>query len=53
MRVNLGEAVYLYNKLDLPGVIRTKRVGKSDLVRMEKAEKSYITPWDSQQKIGL
>lgn len=46
IRVNIGEAVHIFNKFGLPGVIRTKRVGSTDLVRMEKAEKTYITPWD-------
>lgn len=46
IRVNVGEAIHIFDKFGLPGVIRTKRVGSTDLVRMEKAEKTYITPWE-------
>ncbi len=45
--VNLGEAAFVYDKLKLPGVIHTRRVGRADLVRMENAEKSYLAPWET------
>lgn len=48
--VNLGESAHVYDKLQLPGIIRTRRVGKTDLVRIEKAEKSYLAPWETLRK---
>lgn len=44
---NLGEAAHTFKQLNIPDVLKVKRVGSKDLVRMEKAEKLYDAPWET------
>jgi len=45
--VNVGEAVHIFEKLKPPGVIHSKRVSKTELVRVESAKKCYEAPWET------
>ncbi len=44
--VNIGETAHIYEQLGAPDVVRIIRVGNSNLVRTEKAEKFYKAPWE-------
>lgn len=45
--VNVGESVHNFEKLKFPGVIRSKRVSKVELVRAEPSGRNYEAPWDT------
>lgn len=45
--INLGESGHIYQKLGVPDVINTKRIGNKNLVRIEKAEKFFDPPWET------
>jgi len=47
MDVNIGESAFLWKKSKMPDVLNTRRVANPDLVRFEKSEKCYLTPWDT------
>ncbi len=48
--INLGESAHIYQEMGVPDVINVKRVGNANLVRTEKAEKYYKTPWESMEE---
>lgn len=45
--VNIGESAHIYKQLGAPDVLRVRRVGNKNLVRIEKAEKFYNAPWET------
>lgn len=47
MDINIGEAVYVFDKLGFPGVIHSRRVSKAELVRAEPAGEYHEAPWDT------
>jgi hypothetical protein len=50
IEINIGKAMDKFESLSLPGVIHSKRVGNTKLVRAEPREKSYKAPWETSGK---
>lgn len=48
IKLNIGEiAVHAFKQSVNPDVIRTRRVGNVELVKLKKAEKIYEAPWET------
>lgn len=45
--INVGEAAYLFGKSGWADVLHTRRVGRVESVRLEKAKKFYQAPWET------